>query len=236
MNDVMIDIETLARSERAVVISLGAVAFDAEVPAPDGTEGLPMFYTAIQFEDQKDREINAETVRWWMNQNADAQHAAFTTEASTNFHDGQMGTARALFGLREFIQFQAGADRKVWAKSPSFDLNILENLYAEFNVSLPWTYSQERDVRTIISAAGVTNLPGAHEPIADCQVQISMVWDAYARLRGEEIRIVFERSDGPHGGEFVEVEDIYGASINAGTWRDDRDDGFQELRIPGVRR
>jgi hypothetical protein len=235
MNDVMIDIETLATSPRAVVLSIGALAFDAESPAPDGTHGLPMFYTALQFEDQKGRDIDPATVRWWMNQKADAQHAAFTTEASTDFHEGYMGTVDALAGLADFVRFNAGSAGKVWAKSPSFDCNILGTLYADHDMVEPWKYAQERDVRTIVDVGDVTNPVGCHEPIGDCAEQIEAVWAAYTRLRGEQVRVVLEASDGPHGGRFVEVENVEGKSINAGTWHD-RDDGFQELRISGVRR
>lgn len=228
-NDVMIDIETLAKSERAVVLSIGAIAFDAEKFGED-IETLPSFYTALAFEDQKDRDIDLGTVRWWMNQAADAQHAAFTTD-----RDERKSTRTGLLDFGRFVMYNGGSTVNVWAKSPSFDLNILATLFADFDQFPPWKYSQERDVRTIIDVAGTPNLPGLHEPLDDCAIQISMVRSAYAKLKGEEIRFVTEPTDGPNGGEFVEVEDIHGASIGIGNWRD-RDDGLKELRVPGVRR
>lgn len=246
-NDVMIDIETLGTDQRAVVLSIGAIAFDAENPDANMFEGhpvagdmpgqLPIFYTALNFDEQlaKGRTIKADTLRWWMRQNADAQIAAFDTVEATPHQDGWMGETMALRSLARFIEFQMGSTGKIWAKSPSFDLTILESLYRDFDDTPPWRYAQERDVRTIIDVAVIPNPVGKHEPIEDCLGQIKAVQDAYAKLRGEEIRIVLQSSNGPDGGEFVEVEDGDGRSINAGTWHE-REDGFQELRIPGVRR
>ncbi len=53
-NDIMLDIETLAKSERSVVLSIGAIAFDAEKFGED-IEHLPKWYSALDFLDQKDR-------------------------------------------------------------------------------------------------------------------------------------------------------------------------------------
>ena len=64
-NDIMLDIETLAKSERSVVLSIGAIAFDAEKFGED-IEHLPKWYSALAFLDQKDRDVDLGTVRWWM--------------------------------------------------------------------------------------------------------------------------------------------------------------------------
>ena len=47
-NDIMLDIETLAKSERSVVLSIGAIAFDAEKFGED-IEHLPKWYSALDF-------------------------------------------------------------------------------------------------------------------------------------------------------------------------------------------
>ena len=51
--DVMIDIETLGRSERAVVLSIGAVAFDIERPDVS-LDDLPAWYAALDLQPQID--------------------------------------------------------------------------------------------------------------------------------------------------------------------------------------
>ena len=101
-NDIMLDIETLAKSERSVVLSIGAIAFDAEKFGED-IEHLPKWYSALDFLDQKDRDVDLGTVRWWMNQKADAQHAGFTQDAEERTDN--VSVRRGMTSGRKYVRY-----------------------------------------------------------------------------------------------------------------------------------
>ena len=44
------------------------------------------------------------------------------------------------------------------------------------------------------------------------------------------MKIIFDGPPGPESGRFIEVEDDFGRSIDAGSWHE-REDGLWELRI-----
>ena len=70
--DVMIDLETLDTSPTAVVLSLGAVAFDPYTHA----HGATFYVEFTNFLEQQTgvgRTISPSTMLWWMQQNATAR-------------------------------------------------------------------------------------------------------------------------------------------------------------------
>ncbi len=131
-NDIMLDIETLAKSERSVVLSIGAIAFDAEKFGED-IEHLPKGYSALDFLDQKDRDVDLGTVRWWMN-----QKGAVVVETELEAGGGHWGPVigpgavtglpksdRRLGGrLKRGDGRQSCLDRKRLALSRAHDLSI----------------------------------------------------------------------------------------------------------------
>ncbi len=169
--DMMIDIETLALTPKAVVLSVGAVAFDNYGKLDK------RFYRVLNTGDQimlLHREVNPGTQAWWNSQDINAYQEAF-----------QPVRCDLTRGLQELRAFITGYNPvRVWANSPSFDLVILESLYRDMGKAdlIPWTYKQPRDVRTIVDLAKFSvshhkiqavGLP--HTPVYDCEVQIEYV-------------------------------------------------------------
>ena len=68
MKDVMVDLETLGRRAGCSILSIGAVAFDAET----GTMG-PEFYMVVKMASCEKHGLHTdpETVAWWKKQNPD---------------------------------------------------------------------------------------------------------------------------------------------------------------------
>jgi len=168
-SDVMIDIETLATSDKALVLSIGAVAFGAYEGGID--EGI---HIALDPKGQPMREINADTVRWWMAQDPATRARAFT---------GTVGPAEALGMLAGYIRGKAkGA--LVWANGPQFDLVILRSLARDCDGMITWHYRDERDFRTLASVArGFDAVPPAknttkHDALADAMWQAEAVQKA----------------------------------------------------------
>ena len=184
MQNVMVDIETLNTDPDAVVLSIGAVAFDQSPPL----EKLPSFFERLILQPQLDRgcTVSADTIKWWMQQDRTAIEAAF-------FAGGEVPVFSAITHLVGFLSARCnfGVDQVfVWANSPSFDCTIIRNLAGTVMGSPPlWSFRNERDVRTLRAVADLESAPGpadlgyvAHHPIGDCLAQVEVVRRCYAKL------------------------------------------------------
>src|SRR5680860_1209460 len=112
MKHVMIDLETLATTADAVILSIGAVRFDLET----GDVGQDYFYRSISIESNlgTGRRISESTLKWWMKQSAEAQQV---------FHDEEKHCLlAALLDLRRWFN---GTESIVWSNGADFDLPIL---------------------------------------------------------------------------------------------------------------
>lgn len=163
----MIDIETLGTAPGSVILSIGAVTFDAEA----GTLGAE-FYSAIDPQSAVDAglRMDVSTLKWWMTQSDDARRAVFA------------GNQPLDCVLREFGDFVRKVDAsRVWAKPPSFDLVLLEAAFQACRLHVPWHYRSLRDVRTLLDITGTraTYVGTAHNALDDARSQALSVIDAY---------------------------------------------------------
>lgn len=167
MRDIMIDIETLGTAPGSVILSIGAVNFDAET-GEFGEE----FYGAVDPQSAVDMglTIDVSTLKWWMEQSEDARKAAFA---------GDQTLSKVLFDLHQFVQSVEAS--RVWAKPPSFDLVLLESAYRACAISMPWHYKTPRDCRTLFDLTGATqpDVGTAHNALDDAKSQALGVVDAY---------------------------------------------------------
>ena len=144
----VVDLETLATSQNARVIAIGAVL------GQFSNTKLSSFYRSIEMDDkmQDNRIVDASTVKWWFNQNEIAR-ATVKNEA--------IGTLEALLALNVFIESYARLnsiapkDIYVWGNGVDFDNSILLSLYADVartglnGFKAPFTFRQNMDTRTI---------------------------------------------------------------------------------------
>jgi hypothetical protein len=127
---VMVDIETLGRDPGSVVLSIGAVQFDETGLGPE-------FYRSVSREDceRLGLSVDEETVSWWEDQPEAAQEVL---EGGDELQDV----------LRSLSFFYSGSS-EIWAKSPAFDVAILDEAYSRVGMESPWQFWETRDVRTI---------------------------------------------------------------------------------------
>ena len=164
MPDVMIDLETASTRFDAVILSIGAVAFDRS-----SESFLDSFYCTISAESQPDRNISHSTFSWWLSQSKEAQEALMSE---------RIQLPKALKDLRAFILKHN--PESIWAKDPDFDLRILSHAYGD---NPPWRYWQTRSVRTIQDVFDVPNPEyTAHNALVDAQMQAAAVQEGYRRL------------------------------------------------------
>lgn len=126
----MIDLETLATSPGATIVSIGVQLFHP-------LKGLikKTFYRELDWKSQG-REITADTIKWWRGQTPEARKA----------FNGTLSLERMLIELSEFLP----DNTIVWGNGSIFDIAILENAYDDCMIDVPWKYYNIRDCRTVV--------------------------------------------------------------------------------------
>lgn len=156
----MFDLETLATSPSAVVLTLGGVIFN---PLTQEFHSEILLKFEIDEQISNGREVNDDTLNWWSKQSAEVQEAAFGD-------DGRLSSEECLVEFRKFV---STAD-KVWSQG-SFDVNIMENFYKSMKMPVPWNYWAVRDSRTLFDFI---------EPYMDRSKHHDAMEDAKEQARG----------------------------------------------------
>ena len=145
MKHIMLDLETLDTTSSAVVISIGAVAFD-----PHTNELGDRFYVETvedtEAQQARGRTISGDTVRWWMQQDVLAKRV-FATPPPDGVERVSTLEALSRFGL--FVAANGDRDVELWGNGADFDNVVLGSLYDAFGLSKPWSYSRNRCYRTM---------------------------------------------------------------------------------------
>lgn len=161
MKHIMLDLETLDTTSSAVVISIGAVAFDPETNAlgdrfyVETTED-----TAAQ--QARGRTISGDTVRWWMQQDVLAKRV-FSMSPPDGVERVNTFEALSRFGL--FVAANGDRDVEMWGNGADFDNVILGNLYGAFGLRKPWSYGRNRCYRTMKNIGIGTRKPQVREGV-----------------------------------------------------------------------
>lgn len=135
MRDVVIDIETAGKGQKAAVLAIGAVQCDLVT----GEKGAT-FYATIDPKDAYRFGVPDEsTLKWWSEQNEEARLEAFGGVMPS--HSVVCAFSQWLVTIKQPI---------VWGNGPTFDITILENLYAAHELPVPWKFWNIRDVRTVV--------------------------------------------------------------------------------------
>jgi exodeoxyribonuclease VIII len=164
MRHFMVDIETLGTANDSVVLSLGCVEFNEKGPI-ENEYGVNL---QVREQLKMGRTMSIDTIEWWM-----------------DFGDRYPKHSRVdpLFALDEFVSmFPKDKEFMIWAKPPSFDIAMLENMLDMFKMPKPWDRRNIRDVYTVADVltkverdqVRETN-ENPHDAISDCKEQIELV-------------------------------------------------------------
>ena len=171
--DLMIDIEGLATTPDATILTIAAQEFD---PFERNRFGCN-YYVRVTLESQEDRIIEQGTIDWWSTQPAAVRDETFA-------EDGRVPLQQALEGLHRL----AWHARRVWAQGPTYDMNILEHAYKSLGMPLPWKYYAVRDSRTVFGLVPkLEKYPASHHALEDCRRQILLLWDSLEFLKVKEL-------------------------------------------------
>jgi hypothetical protein len=167
----MLDMETLAVTPNAVVLSLGAVHFN---PYGNGYSDKIYFRISIDDQDALGREVDPDTLDWWGRQAADIQDEAFSPEDRISLVDA----------MDRFHKFAWGCDA-FWSHGATFDLVIIENIYRQLGKPLPWNFWQLRDTRTLFDLGYDPDMPknSKHDALQDAIRQSVGVQNIYSKLK-----------------------------------------------------
>lgn len=175
LTDLMIDLETLATSTDAAILTIGAVRFDpfgkdVEEPA------MKSLYIKVDLDscDELGLVTNDDTIAWWANQSKEAQEEAFGEGDRIHIRDA----------FDQLYKFSFGCKR-VWSNGSIFDVMICEHIFRKIGKAIPWQFWQIRDVRTIFDIGINPQRPPVlkHHALEDAWNQAVGVQNVYNALR-----------------------------------------------------
>ncbi len=175
LSDVMIDLETLATSPNASVLTIGAVKFDPfgsdiEIPTCE------KFYVKIDLDscDELNLDVSDDTLAWWSQQSKEAQEEAFSTKDRIHIREA----------FNQLYKFCWGAKR-VWSHGAAFDTVICENIFRKLNKAVPWNFWEIRDTRTLFDLGIDPQRPPVlkHHALEDAWNQAVGVQNVFQKLR-----------------------------------------------------
>jgi hypothetical protein len=175
LTDIMIDLETLATTPDAQILSIGAVRFDPfgkDIQDPQMTK----FYCRVDIDscDALGLVASDATIEWWSQQSKEAQDEAFNPTDRVHIKDA----------MEQLYKFCWGAKR-VWANGACFDIVICEHVFRKIGKAIPWSFWQVRDVRTAFDLGINPNRPPvlAHHALEDAWNQAVGIQNVYGTLR-----------------------------------------------------
>ena len=135
----VIDLETLATTPNAKILSIGAVAVCAET----GSE--VKFYAVTSTHSQHDSHVSHSTAQWWGQQSGEARQVLDLAESAEAKTIDQV--------LAEFTDWvgELGKTHTVypWGNGATFDVSILEYAFHKYGGAAPWNFRNTRDMRTL---------------------------------------------------------------------------------------
>lgn len=191
MNEMMIDLETKNTIPSAVVLSLGAVVWTTKRERLN-LHNWELDYEVIErlyrkpsiLEQEADgRSTSTATMKWWALQDKDAFDEAFEREEFRI-------SVEELFRDLTLIAAAHGVT-KFWASPNTFDFPIMDDLARMYGLTVPWSYNNCFDVRTVVNEASYSakdhvpmkEIAGkAHMPVTDCEYQIDLLTAARVKI------------------------------------------------------
>lgn len=184
MKHIMIDLETLGTNDNAPVLSIGATFFEPST----GEQGAD-FYETIDLVTcvEAGAKPDMETFIWWLQQSDQARTALTTASLSLS----EVLRRFAHFCKRYESDYDDDEEKyqiQVWGNGATFDLTILKNAYRSIGRQIPWHFTRERDVRTVVELGQAVGIdPKAttymddipHHALHDARYQamyLSIIW------------------------------------------------------------
>lgn len=178
MTHVMIDLETLGTKPGAVLLSIGAVAFD-----PFTGDMFETYYKSININSSINlgMHVDGDTMAWWMaaDRTQSARSAAFAGEELLPVVLGEFTD------FLNTVMNPATDGLYLWGHGAAFDPVLLEAAFDHCQLETPWKFYNVRDTRTLFDLARVRverNEAEHHHALHDAVAQAKAAHLAYVAL------------------------------------------------------
>ncbi len=141
----IIDLETGGTKPGAVIFSIGAVTVDLDTSVVD-----QIFYKRIDIDSAcKHGLLDFDTMNWWAGQSDLARTEALGVDAKdqprVDFYDA----------IEAFAEWYKLCDvQTVWGNGATFDVSMVEHFLLKFEIPIPWSFWDIRDIRTLLHLVG----------------------------------------------------------------------------------
>ena len=176
-----IDLETLATTPDATILSIGAVAICAE------TGAKRKFYSVVSIDSQTESFRSASTAKWWSEQSGAAREVL---DLATG------GNAPSISDVLDQLTVWVGELGQThtvypWGNGATFDITILEYAYHKYGGSAPWNFRNVRDMRTLYDITlrfginardNIERVGTHHNALDDAQFQAAIVVESLKQL------------------------------------------------------
>lgn len=156
---IMLDLETLSLDANGLIVSIGAVSFDADIIHD-------VFYAVLDRQEQIDRGavVSSSTVDWWLEQEP-AARAVFKEPQSC-----------VALKLGEFAGWMMRYEvLGVWGNGAEMDNAMLAQMYRRHGFPVPWKHTASRCYRTAKNLKVPCGLPAfdgtPHDALDDARYQ-----------------------------------------------------------------
>lgn len=140
----MLDIETLGRRPGDGIMSIGGSVFNANNDFKIIGNPANHFYRVLSTFDLTNHGFQTDpvTLKWW-------REKEIWKSLSAQIMNSNVGVRKVCEDFAHFITTQAKPD-KIWANSPSFDIEMVRFMFRKMNVAFPVNYQNEMDFRTLM--------------------------------------------------------------------------------------
>jgi len=198
-NNVMIDIEALGTlvGRKSVVLSIGIVTFDFKENDDWATLGDTQRWMYVELpilpQEKVGREIDFDTVCWWMQQSAEAKKV-FSNPINDAHPEAQLiDLEQKLFQVESFLT-PADPEKPyyLWAKPSHYDCPMVKSLFKDFNTDFPIPWWNYRCMHSFVVPArllgirdsGRESFKGtAHNALDDAKEQVLEIQGWYRQLK-----------------------------------------------------
>jgi hypothetical protein len=187
LSHLMLDLETIDNSYTSAILSIAAVPWNPDTGA---FAKKNYFYEVINLQSCFDKGLTAggDTIEWWFHQSENARMEAIGKNKD------KLTLPQALIKFELFLNTYKTLDNKgykIWGNSARFDIGILANAYKVCNLPIPWSFRNERDVRTLVQIIPdlktKTKFTGVrHNPVDDCKHQIKYCSKIWRKINGKQ--------------------------------------------------
>lgn len=185
----MLDIESLALGTRPVITQVALLGYDLDEDELLHIRHVQFYPVDPQQMIIPPRRISARTISWWMKQSDEAR-SRFDQSVSDDFAE-LPALARHLISTFNQLTNDGKIPYELYARGPQFDVAAVQTLLEELGLEAPWEYDTVRDLRSMLSFAGINPKNVAkpagfipHVAYWDARWQLNQYLAARKRLAG----------------------------------------------------